>query len=41
MKNRKVKEKLPLVDLEVPPEISHQQSQTRLAGPCIQRLFLS
>ena len=31
MKNKKVKEKLPLEAREAPPESSHQQSQTRLS----------
>ena len=38
--NRKDKEKLPLEAYAIPPE-SHEQSLTRLAGPCIQRLLLN
>ena len=34
-------ERLPFEDREAPPEASHQQLQTRLAGPCIQRLLLN
>ena len=38
--NRKDKEKLPFEAYAFLPK-SHQQSPTRLAGPCIQRLLLS
>ena len=40
MKNKKVKETLPF-EAQLLPKASHQQSLTRLAGPCIQRLLLS
>ena len=32
---------LPFVVREAPPEISHEQLPTRLAGPCIQRVLLN